>query len=248
MKKILIFMILVISVYANDIDKIKIYTENYPPYNMKINGVSQGIAIDILDAMLKQMNSKLTKKDIKIKPWATGYKIVSKKKNTMLFSTTRTKQREKLFKWVGPITTTEINLVTLNNSSIKVSDINDICKSHYKIGVVLNDVAQQVLLSKNISPKQIVTTAGKQAIVKNLKALLGHKIDIFACNFIGAKYSAKLNYIESNLFKKIFTVKKSYLYFAFNKNTNDHIIKEYQKALDTIKQNGIYDKILKKYR
>jgi polar amino acid transport system substrate-binding protein len=246
LKGILLFFVFIIGIYGADINKVKIFTENYPPYNMEINGKLKGISVDILEAMLKQMHSKLTKKDIKLRPWATAYKIVSKKKNTMLFSTVKTKQRDKLFKWVGPISASDVSLIALQDSNIKISKTKDI--NNYKVGVVLHDVAQQVLSSNKISSNRIIPIAGKDAMVKNLKALLQHDIDLFACNFVGAKYSAKLHYIKSDLLKKIYTIKKSQLYFAFNKNTDDSVIKVYQKALDEIKANGTYDKILKKYK
>jgi len=38
------------------------------------------------------------------------------------------------------------------------------------------------------------------------------------------------------------------LYIAFNKNTPDTIIEKWQKALDDIKKDGTYQKILNKYR
>jgi len=148
MKNIFLILFLILSLFGNDIDKIKIYTENYPPYNMKINGVSQGIAIDILDAMLKQLNSKISINNVKLKPWATGYKIVSKKKNTMLFSTTRTKQREKLFKWVGPISKTKIGITALKSKNIIIKNITDLKK--YKIGAIKNDIGEILLLEAGI--------------------------------------------------------------------------------------------------
>jgi len=246
MKKILIFMILVISVYANDIDKIKIYTENYPPYNMKINGVSQGIAIDILDAMLKQMNSKLTKKDIKIKPWATGYKIVSKKKNTMLFSTTRTELREPLFKWVGPIIPTKICVIAPKSKHYKINSIDDLKK--YKIGAVINDIGEQLLLSNGIPKKNVKSVSGKTPVILNFSKMGKGRIDMFAYEVNVAMYGAKSFQIDTNAFEPIFTLKEGQLYYAFNKKTDDKIIKKFQEALDTIKKNGTYDKILKKYK
>ena len=73
MNKILIVMIVVVNVLlANNLSKVKIFTENYPPYNMEVNGKLKGISVDILKAMLNQMDLKLTKNDIKLKPWATG--------------------------------------------------------------------------------------------------------------------------------------------------------------------------------
>ncbi len=57
-----------------------------------------------------------------------------------------------------------------------------------------------------------------------------------------------------NLRKKIVPVKmeeaiyESKLYIAFNKNTKNSIIKKWQKALNEIKTDGTYEKIINKYK
>ena len=37
------------------------------------------------------------------------------------------------------------------------------------------------------------------------------------------------------------------VYFGFNKHTDDQVIQQLQQALDTLKQEGVYDMIFKKY-
>jgi len=142
------------TLYSSNIDKVKIFTENYPPYNMEVNGQLKGISVDILEAMMKQMGSKRTIADFKLKPWASGYKITSMKKNTMLFSTTRTEQREKLFKWVGPIIATKIGIIAPKDKKIKINNTKEL--NNYKIGAVLKDIGEQ-LLQKLVSKKRILS-------------------------------------------------------------------------------------------
>jgi len=246
MKKIFLVVVLLNILFAKDVDNIKIFTENYPPYNMEVNGKLKGISVDILDAMFKVMKSNKTKKDIKLKPWATGYKIVSKKKNTMLFSTTRTKQREKLFKWVGPIIATTIGVIAPKSKHYKIHNIKELNK--YKIGAVINDIGEQLLLAQGVKKKNIQSVSGKNPVVLNFHKLGKGRIDMFAYETNVAMYGAKSYQIDQKEFEVVYILKKGELYYAFNKNTDDHIIKEYQKALDTIKQNGIYNQIVKSYK
>ena len=234
------------ALYAANIDKVKIFTENYPPYNMEVNGKLKGISVDILEAMLKQMHSKKTRKDIKLKPWATGYKITRKKKNTMLFSTTRTEQREKLFKWVGPIIATEIGVIAPKSKHLKINKVTDL--NGYKIGAVINDIGEQLLLAQGVKKNHIQSVSGKNPVVLNFQKMGKGRIDAFAYETNVAMYGAKSYQIDQKDFEVVYILKKGQLYYAFNKNTDDSIIKAYQKALDKIKANGTYDKILKKYK
>ena len=235
-----------LSCMAANVDKVKIYTENYPPYNMEVNGKPKGISVDILQAMFKQMKSKKTINDIKLRPWATGYKITLKKSNTMLFSMTRTKQREKLFKWVGPIIPTEIGIIAPKDRHIKIHNLKDLKK--YKIGAVLNDVGEQLLLENGIDRANIQSVGGENPIILNFQKMGKNRIDMFAYETNVAMYGAKSFQIEQKEFEIVYVLKKAKLYYAFNKNTDDKIIKAYQKALDDVKANGTYKKILKKYK
>jgi polar amino acid transport system substrate-binding protein len=163
-----------------------------------------------------------------------------------LFSTTRTEQREKLFKWVGPITTTNIGIIAPKSKHLKINKIEDLKK--YKIGAVLKDIGEQLLLSNGIPKANIKSIGGKNPVVLNFQKMGKGRIDAFAYETNVAMYGAKSYQIDSNDFEVVYILKKGELYYAFNKNTDDTIIKKYQKALDTIKQNGTYNKILKKYK
>ena len=242
MKKLILSMMFILNLWGNENITIKVYTENYPPYNMEVNGKLKGISVDVLEAMFKQMGSKRTRDSIKLKPWAMGYKITSKKKNCMLFSTTRTSQRENLFKWVGPIVATKIGIIAPKLKHYKINSAKDLNK--YKIGAVIKDIGEQLLLSKGVNKENIKSVGGKNPVVLNFQKMGKGRIDMFAYETNVAMYGAKSYQIDQNEFEVIYTLKEGQLYYAFNKNTDDKIIKAYQQALDAIKANGIYDKII----
>jgi polar amino acid transport system substrate-binding protein len=77
-----------------------IFTEDYAPFNYtegdKLTGLSSEIMLEILNRVGHPNN-------IKVMHWAEAYQKVSDTDGCILFSMTRTKQREKLFKWVGPL-------------------------------------------------------------------------------------------------------------------------------------------------
>lgn len=106
MKKILLLLSFLLSLQAVDIPNFKIMTENYPPFNMENkDGKLVGIGVEVFTEMLKRVGSSQTKEDFELMPWSRAYNIVQTKKNSVLFTTSRTKEREELFKWVGPLNT-----------------------------------------------------------------------------------------------------------------------------------------------
>ncbi len=53
-------------------------------------------------------------------PWDRGFLFAQNEDNTILFSTTRTQDREKMFKSVGPIFTNAMCLIVRKDSNIKI--------------------------------------------------------------------------------------------------------------------------------
>jgi len=246
MKRIVIVALLSFSLFASQTPEIKIYTEHYPPYNMKsITGKLKGSSVDVLSAVLKEMKSTQTVKDVKLRSWTKSYKIAKKMKNTMVFSTTRTESREKLFKWVGPIATTTVGVLALKSKKVVISKISDFNK--YKIGVVLDDVGEGLLLEAKVNKKRFDYVKGEDAINQSFNKLENNEIDMFAYNLNVAFSNANMEGFDIAKYEVVYTLKVGELYFAFNKNTDNKIIQEWQNALDTIKKNGIYKKIQNKY-
>jgi len=72
---------------------------------------------------------------------------------SLLFSTARTSQREKLFKWVGPITDLTIGLVSLKTKNIKLQSIKDADK--YRIGTIRDGSPEQLVLEAGIQESKV---------------------------------------------------------------------------------------------
>ena len=70
MKQIFLLTFLIGILLGNESEKIHIFTEHYPPYNFEQNKKLNGLSVEILDAMLKAMNSKQTLDDVKLTNWS----------------------------------------------------------------------------------------------------------------------------------------------------------------------------------
>jgi len=244
MRAIVVGWLLIVSLFASD--NIQIFTEHYPPYNMRIDGKIIGSSVEILDAIFKELKSSMSiEKNVKLTNWSRGYSIAQIKPNAMIFSTTRTKGREKLFKWVGPIAKTTVGLISLKSKHIKIKNVEDL--NNYKIGAVLKDVGELLLLEKGVKKQNIKYVKGQIAINISFNMLKKGRIDMFSYNTTVAFNNARKNGFDSNKYENVYVLASGELYFAFNKNIDDKIIQKWQKALDKLKQNGTYMKILNKY-
>ena len=160
---------------AASVDDVVFMTEQYPPYNLEADNSLQGIAVDTLALMLLRTGSTQVREDIELLPWARGYKRVLSDPNTCLFSTTRTEERENLFKWVGPIAPNTVSLIAKKERNIKIDSAQDLKK--HKIGTIRDDVAEQYLANAGIGLNDMERVAES---ILNIKKLNRGRIDLWA--------------------------------------------------------------------
>ena len=104
--------------------QIVFYTENYPPGNYIDNGELTGLTVETLNKIW--LNNEMDKPIVNVYPWARAYHTVLVTEDTALFTIARTRAREKLFKWVGPLFESKYVLVAKKNRNIKPKNLNEL--------------------------------------------------------------------------------------------------------------------------
>jgi len=241
-RNLLLICIVSGSAAAESVDDIVFMTEQYPPYNLEKDNKLQGIAVDMLALMLQRVGAKQAREDIKLLPWARGYKRVLSEPNTCLFSTTRTEEREHLFKWVGPIASGQVGLIARKDRNIKIDSVKDL--ERYKIGTIRDDVAELYLVDTGISVDDMERVA---ETVLNIRKLNRGRIDLWAYGENVAMWEFKANGFNPADYESVHVLSRQNLYYAFHKDTSDSVIQKLQAALDTIKADGTYGQILDRY-
>ena len=230
------------SAAAASVDDIVFMTEQYPPYNFEENDKLQGIAVDTLALMLQKVESNQTRDDIKLLPWAHGYKRALSEPNTCLFSTTRIEEREHLFKWVGPIAPNNFGLIARKDKNIKVGSMDEL--KTFKIGTIRDDVAEQFLVNAGVSLDDMERVA---KTILNIKKLNFGRIDLWAYGEDVAMWELKAHGFNPADYESVYVLNRKDLYFAFHKDTPDSVIQKLQTAIDTLKTEGAYEQVLDRY-
>jgi polar amino acid transport system substrate-binding protein len=217
-------------------------TENFPPYNMAINGKNyakeenlNGIAVDIIREMFKragiQYNMTLRF------PWGRIYKLALENPGYGVFVTARLPDREELFKWVGPIGPDDWVLLGKADSTITLNSLED--AKQYNVGAYKGDAIAEYLLGKGLEP----ITALRDT--ENAKKLLAGRIDLWATGDPAGRYLAKQEGISG--FKTILRFDSAELYLALNKEVPDEVVQKLQAELDKLRSEGFVDDIQKNY-
>ncbi len=210
------------------------FTEHYPPYNfIGSNGEISGISTEIVQEIMKRTGFAYR---IKLTPWKRAYELTLSQKNTCLFTTGRTKEREDLFKWITPLTENPIVLFARPTSKIKITQFSDL--SEYRIGGYLGDAAVDYLVTRNIP----VETARDDKL--NVRKLQGGRIDLWVTGEMTGHALANKTGYE---IKKIFTLTAIAGGIACNSHLSDLITSRLQQELNTLYQQGFIERVFHKY-
>lgn len=233
---------------TSDLRELSYFTESYPPGNYLKDGEISGYAVDILVEASKLVGEEIDLSQVTLQPWARSYRTTLTEDNSVLFSTTRSEHREKLFSWVGPITDIKIVVMARKDANIKISKPMDMAK--YRIGVIRDDIGEQSLLEMGIPRAAMqeanhVTTLSEQLMKRRINLLVyAHRAAIW--------WSKEAN-VDPDLFESVYTLKEGEVYFAFNTSVSDEAKAKLQKGIDLLKNTkgesgtSLYQEIMSKY-
>jgi len=217
-------------------------TENFPPYNMARNGKNfaqdeniNGIAVDIVREMFKRAN--ITYSLTLRFPWERIYKIALDKPGYGVFVMARLPDREKLFKWVGPIGPDDWVMLAKADSKISLDSLDDARK--YKIGAYKGDAIAETLAKQGMKPLVVLRDQD------NAQKLVSGQIDLWATGDPAGRYLARQEGVTG--LKTVLRFNSAELYLALNKNVPDEIVDKLQRALDQLRAEGVVDDILSRY-
>ncbi len=217
-------------------------TENFPPYNMAKNGKNfaqgeniNGIATDIVREMFQRagVTYSLTLRF----PWERVYKLALENPGYGAFVMARLPDREKLFKWVGPIGPDDWILLAKADSKITLDTLNDARK--YKIGAYKGDAIAETLTKQGLKPVVVLRDQD------NAKKLVSGQIDLWATGDPAGRYLARQDGVTG--LKTVLRFNSAELYLALNKDVPEETVKKLQAALDQMRTDGVVDEIMGRY-
>jgi len=225
-------------------ETLKVLTEEFPPYNYTENGAITGFSTEVVQAVLKEVKLQ---GEFQSMPWARAYETAQNTDNVLIYSIGRNPQREKLFKWVGVIAPTQYYLFSLPQRKLKFERLDQ--AKPYQIATVNEDVGEQFLMARGFVKGKNLQSSVKYEL--NYEKLKWGRVDLWIMTELVAVYLARQagddpakglarSYAINDLGSDGY-------YMAFSANTPDELVERLRKGLVTIKNNGIYDALKKKW-
>ena len=230
------------SIFA---EEIRVVTEIWEPYSFEKNGRVIGISTEIVEYSLKRADISISGGKIEVHPWVRSYHAALNSENVLIYTILRTQEREKLFKWVGPIIPSErfYFYKRRTREDISVSSLDEARK--YQIGALRGSV-HVGFLKNNGFPESVIQTVGKQDL--NLLKLLKGRIDFIIDTDSSLEIRTKqMNLPLSEFEKSLFLFENGY-YMAFNRKTPYNTVEKVRDAFSELKNEGEIYKIIEKYK
>lgn len=212
---------------VEQIESLAYYTENYPPANFYEHNKLKGISVDTLNLMWAHLDAE--PQDIEVVPWARGYRNALMRKNSVLFTMSRTEEREQSFKWVGPVFSSNHVLVGKANREFSISSMEDVFA--YRVATIRGDISEISLRKQGFPERQM----GKVSELKQAFLMLRNdRVDLMMISIHGLQHVLLQMHESRNKYQVVWRVNKIGNYFAFNKDTPDEVISALQQAFDAI--------------
>ena len=212
-----------------------ITTEYSPPTSMQEGTLVIGSATEkVREAMARSAIAHT----IDLLPWKRAYSSAQARPDGCVYSTTRTPERENLFKWVGPTDEGEWVLLGRADHQFNLASLDDARK--LRIGTYNGDARDAYLRARGFR----VDSAPNDMI--NPQKLMLNRIDLWAAGLRrGSPYLERNGW--SGKIVPVLTFNRVKLYLACNLAVPDATIDKLNAALDAMQRDGTTRRIERKY-
>lgn len=218
---------------------LSIYCEDDAPLQfVGADGKLTGFSIEVVQEIQRRLGNK---DRLQMVPWARGVASLNLGANNLLFSMARTAERDPQYQWIGPMMETTYGFYVPANSKLKITSIED-AKHAGLIGVYRDDMRDQYLTKLGFTNLDRANSNRSSFV----KLMLGRNA-MYVDSPLGVKGLAEsVGYTLADV-KLSYNFLRVQLYIAASKGTDPAIIAKWNSALESMKKDGYFFKIHKKY-
>lgn len=176
---------------------------------------------------------------IDVLPWKRAFTMAQRDPYTCVYSTSRTPEREKQFKWVGPTDEAEWVLMGRAGRKYDVHSLDDARK--LRIGTYHGDARDEFLRARGFE------VDGAPDNASNPKKLMLDRIDLWAVGVRNNDLSALAQFAAPEALVPVLTFHHVKVYLACNPSVPDAMIGRMNAALDAMRKDGTFARLEKKY-
>ena len=239
------FMLTFVAVSGDDafgdndsVPKLTVVTEDFPPYNYLVKKQPSGLAVEVLQAVLAELQLQ---PEIQFLPWARAYRKALTQPNVLIFSIARIPEREAQFHWIGEVAPYRTALYKLARNPIRIKSLEE--AKQYDVGVSQEDVIYTFLKSEGFTRLDVI---GSDLL--NIRKLKYKRVPLIAYDEAAFNFAMKTDR-NPDTFERVLNIEplSGSLFMALSLDSDPELIAGFTAALAKIKAEGRYEKIFERY-
>jgi len=219
---------------------INLLTEDAYPFQYLESGKLTGMSVEVVREAFKRAG--VTHKD-EMLSWKDAYDRAQLHPDTCVYSTSRSANREKVFKWVGPIVENKWAAFAKKGFKGNLSRPEDF--GDYRVGVLLGDVKERYLKDLRVTFRVPESDDAKNPAKLTLNRTEPDKIDLWVTGYYSGAHIAAKTGVKDIVPVWVFQASQNYL--ACNLSLRQATADKLQKALESMKRDGTHAAILARY-
>ena len=218
------------------------FTEELPPLNHQEGQQVTGFSSELLRQVCARAGLSV---QIELLPWIRAELSARKDPDAILFTLTRTPEREAQYVWLGPISRRRILLVRLaERPEVNPASLED--ARRFKVGATLESASMRQLRRLGFMDGVSLDSALNDAM--NFKKLLGRRVDLIAILDWAAAWQARQNGVPFSSLTPVLTLDESRdYYYGLNLAVDPAKAVRLQKALEALRRSGQLDALRAQY-
>lgn len=235
--------LLFISLNA-DAQTLRVVTSDFPPFQISVGNIVSGLTTEVVEAVIKNAGYS---SDVKSYPWARAYKMALKEPHILIYSIVRSSEREKLFKWIGPIAPYNVYFWKLKSrTDIKINSVES--AKRYLCGGVNDDIKASQLQKLGFLPGKNLDLVTDDSL--NIRKIYAGRIDIMTYDDISFRYRVEKEGFEFSKLQKLIKLEGSSheLQLAASLDTSDEVVEKLRSSLIAFKKTSKYQQIKNRLR
>lgn len=217
-----------------DYSELRFITVDEPPANYVDEfGELSGYVTDIVKQLQNQMQIDIF---VEVMPEARAIRTLDSSPNVIMFSMSRTKERENKYHWLGHVLTKRWIFFSKADFPDNISKLSQVLESPKRTGVIRGDIRERWLLGKH-APNIVSLLNYNNAV----EMLMRGRIDFLFYESFGVFATLKRLGHSSEEVKSQLVATESDVYIVMSKSKGDStLVSELQNQITTLKKSDWY--------
>lgn len=214
---------------------LRIITVEEPPASfMGPGGQVDGFVVDLVKALQRQLKDQ---SPLELMPEGRAMLTAQQENNVLLFSFSRTTERENLYHWILPVLQKRWQIYVPAQSRLELHSLADLRKLS-AVGVVRGDVRESYLVQLGFT--NLVAVTGHQ---QNLQMLHSGRVQAIVADSLELAYILHKQTGLQAAPKLAMTLRSSSVYLIMPKAADPQLVQRWQQAAKILQQRGELEQI-----